>query len=140
MVPESPDEKQPRILARVHKADFVGRGAELQQITEHAQTDHGRALLLQLEPTAGASELLRQAYDNLFYSRRDVAPIYFSMPRHGTPVSVAIEFLNQFLSQYVAFKRNDAAQPLLPATLNELLALTSAGDYEWVSRLVETYN
>jgi anti-sigma regulatory factor (Ser/Thr protein kinase) len=40
----------------------------------------------------------------------------------------------------VAFKRNDAALALLPATLNELLALTPASDYDWVTRLIETYN
>ena len=67
-------------------------------------TGAGRGLLLLMSPVAGVSEMLRQAYDQLFNQRRDIVPILFSFTRNETTaVSAAIEFLNTFLLQYVAY-------------------------------------
>ena len=76
-----------RVLGRVIQQDFVGRAGELNRIM--AQAEHGKAgrgLLLLMEPSAGVSELLRQAYDQIFNRRLDVIPIYFAITQkrnHG---------------------------------------------------------
>jgi hypothetical protein len=76
-----------QILGRVRREEFVGRTAELQQIVTHA-TSAGRAaetggLVILAAPLAGVSELLRQAYDELFNQRADVVPIHFAAKRNG---------------------------------------------------------
>lgn len=140
MSAEIPDDKKRRVLGRVDRSDFIGRAAELRQLLEHARREDAGGLLLLLAPTAGVSELLRQAYDDLFNSHDKVVPICFSLPREGTAVSVAIQFLNTFLSQYISFRRNEPVHALASATLSELLELAPQADYDWISRLVETYN
>src|SRR6185295_11628620 len=107
---ELPDDKQQRVLGRVDRSAFVGRSHELLTIVAHAENPRAAALLLLLAPTAGVSELLRQAYDDLFNRHGTVIPIYFSLQREAkTAVSTAIEFLNTFLTQYLAFRRNEPA-------------------------------
>src|ERR1700730_13792923 len=107
---DSQRDGQRRVLGRVERDEFVGRAAELQQIVSHPHGLQARGLLLLLEPSAGVSELLRQAYDDLFNQRGKIIPIYFALPRdETTAVSTAIEFLNTFLLQYVAFRRDEPA-------------------------------
>ena len=97
-----------RILARVDGDDFVGRATELQHIVAHPRQSQRLGLLVLLAPSAGVSELLRQAYDQLFNERGRIVPIYFAFPREETTaVSAAIAFLDQFLLQYVAYRRNE---------------------------------
>src|SRR6185503_19742702 len=134
----SPRPKQGRrILGRVKRAEFVGRAAELERLVSlasHADAarDTGGMLVL-LAPLAGVSELLRQAYDELFNAQGDAVPIYFSLPASDTTaVSAAIEFLNSFLAQYIAFQRNDPSLAQASLTMNDLLQLASAADLDWV--------
>ncbi|HEY6120420.1 MAG TPA: ATP-binding protein [Pyrinomonadaceae bacterium] len=131
-----------RILGRVPPEQFVGRAAELQQLVFHpSRTGGRRGLLLLLAPSAGVSELLRQAYDALFNRRSDIIPIYFAFTRNeSTSVSAAIEFLNTFLQQYVAFRRDEPALCQASLTLTDLVQLAPANDYEWIQRLVDAYN
>jgi serine/threonine-protein kinase RsbW len=128
-----------RILGRVTQHDFVGRGEELDRIMAHAEpANEGRGLLLLMEPSAGVSELLRQAYDKIFNERSDVIPIYFAFTRsETTAVSAAIEFLNTFLQQYIAYRRNEPV--VSHATLQDLVELAPAADLEWIEQLVESY-
>jgi len=129
------------ILSRVDADEFIGRSRELSQITAHPERRDVRGLLLLLEPSAGVSELLRQAYDQLFQSHGKTIPIYFALSQEETtPVSAAIEFLNAFLSQYLAFRRNEPALVHASLTLNDLLALAPPPDYEWIEQLVQAYN
>src|SRR6185312_7022429 len=138
---ERPDEKQRRVLGRVDRSAFVGRADELLRIVQHAETPESAGLLLLLAPTAGVSELLRQAYDELFNRRGNVIPIYFSLQREAkTAVSTAIEFLNTFLTQYLAFRRNEPALSLTSPTLHELLDLAPPADYDWIAQLVQSFN
>src|SRR3989442_3761900 len=133
--------KQRRVLGRVERDEFVGRAAELMQIVSHPHGRQARGLLLLLEPSAGVSELLRQAYDDLFNQHGKIIPIYFALPRGETmAVSTAIEFLNAFLLQYVAFRRDEPALCQSSVTLNDLLELAPPADYEWIEQLVESYN
>ena len=142
MSSRSPSENFRRILGRVVPQDFVGRASELDRIMVQAEpTNAGRGLLLLMEPSAGVSELLRQAYDQLFNLRSDVIPIYFAItPHETTAVSAAIEFLNTFVQQYIAFRRNEPVVSNAPLTLHELLELAPPADLEWIEQLVESYN
>ena len=131
-----------RVLGRVVQQDFVGRAAELDRIMAQAErANAGRGLLVLMEPSAGVSELLRQAYDQIFNRRSDVIPIYFAITRNETTaVSAAIEFLNTFVQQYIAYRRDEPAVSVAPLTLQELVELAPAADLEWIEQLVESYN
>jgi serine/threonine-protein kinase RsbW len=135
-------DKPPRILGRVRRAEFVGRADELARIVSHPdRSAEGRGLLILLAPAAGVSELLRQAYDELFDIRGATVPIYFSVPRgEGTPVSVAIEFLKTFLTQYIAFRRNEPSLCQASLVLSDILNLAPPADYEWIANLLTTYS
>ncbi len=131
-----------RILGRVTPEQFVGRAVELGRLTAHpARKTGARGLLLLLAPSAGVSELLRQTYDAIFNQQGTTFPVYFSFTRNETTaVSAAIEFLNTFLQQYVAFSRDEPALSLASLTLTDLVQLAPANDYEWIQRLVDAYN
>src|SRR5215475_6313256 len=131
-----------RVLGRVVQHDFVGRAGELNRIMTQAESAKaGRGLLLLMEPSAGVSELLRQAYDQIFNRRSDVIPIYFAITRNETTaVSAAIEFLNTFLQQYISYRRDDPVFSDAPLTLHDLVELAPAPDLEWIEQLVESYN
>jgi serine/threonine-protein kinase RsbW len=130
-----------RVLGRVAPHDFVGRTEEIERIMAHAAAENaGRGLLLLMEPSAGVSELLRQAYDRIFNQHNEVIPIYFAFTRNETTaVSAAIEFLNTFLQQYIAFRRNEPFVSNATLTLQDLLELAPPADHEWVEQLVESY-
>ena len=139
-----------QILGRVKRHEFVGRVAELQRLVSHAtqssrfedagHLDVGRGLLLLLAPLAGVSELLRQAYDELF-NKREVVPIFFALPEtETTAVSASIEFLTTFLMQYLAFRRDEPSLCRLSLTLNDLVQLAPAADLLWIEELIEAYN
>ncbi len=139
---KGPSKKARRILGRVAADEFVGRADELQRIVSHPRNSgEGRGLLLLMAPSAGVSELLRQSYDQLFIRREEIVPIYFALTRgETTAVSAAIEFLNTFLLQYVAFRRNEPSLCEASITLNDLVQLAAPADLEWIERLVEAYN
>ena len=141
MSSRSSNESLRRVLGRVTQQDFVGRASELERIMAQAEpANAGRGLLLLMEPSAGVSELLRQAYDQIFNRRSDVIPIYFGITRtETTAVSAAIEFLNTFVQQYIAFRRDEPMVAHAPLTLQDLLELAPPADFEWIEQLVESY-
>src|SRR3982750_336646 len=141
MTPASPDEITRRVLGRVSRSNFIGRASELERIVSHPQKPGAAGLLVLVAPTAGVSELLRQAYDELFFQHGQFIPIYFALPSQArTAVSSAIEFLNNFLIQYLAFRRNDGALVHTSFTLHELLSLAPPADFEWIEEVVAGYN
>ena len=131
-----------QILGRVTREEFVGRATELERLVSHAShPDDARGTLLLLAPLAGVSELLRQTYDELFRRQRQVVPIYYALPQtETTAVSAAIEFLNTFLLQYIAFRRDEPSLCHASLTLNDLVQLAPAADLYWIEELVEAYN
>jgi serine/threonine-protein kinase RsbW len=131
-----------RVLGRVAPSDFVGRISELERIMAHATpANAGRGLLLLMEPSAGVSELLRQGYDRIFNQRSDVIPIYFAFTRNETTaVSASIEFLNTFLQQYIAYRRDEPFVSHATLTLHDLLELAPPADHEWIEQLIESYS
>src|SRR2546430_5199715 len=94
-----------RILAKVERDEFVGRDAELRSISEFAAQHEPRRVLVLAAPNSGASEFLRQSYDELFF-RRDVAvPIHFAFDLKAQKQSeVAANFFRSFLQQYIAYQ------------------------------------
>ncbi|HEX8189864.1 MAG TPA: hypothetical protein VF586_16020, partial [Pyrinomonadaceae bacterium] len=71
--------RQRRILARVAPEHFFGRGEQLRELTAlgHARAEQ-KGVLLFAAPQSGVSELLRQAFDELFRQRGGPAPVYFA--------------------------------------------------------------
>ena len=131
-----------RVLGRVSRQDFVGRAEELDRVVVQAnRSNQGRGLLLLMEPAAGVSELLRQAYDQIFHERSEVIPIYFAFRRNETTaVSAAIEFLTSFLQQYIAFRRHEPAIAQASLTLQDLVELAPSSDLEWIDQLSRLYD
>lgn len=137
-----------QILGRVKRDEFIGRSVELERLLAHASfpadgavAAEAQGMLVLTAPVAGVSELLRQTFDTLFSRREEVVPIYFALPRaETTAVSAAIEFLNTFLRQYFAFRRDEPELCHASLTLNDLLKLAPAPDLDWIQELVETYN
>ena len=128
-----------RILGRVTRAEFFGRADALDEILRHAERIASpRGLLLLTAPSAGASELLRQAYDEIFQRHEDVIPIYFELNGDATSsTGTARQFLYTFLKQVVAFRRRDPALSNSALTVTELYELTPASDFEWVENLIQ---
>ena len=135
-------EEMRQILGRVTSEEFVGRTAELDQLVSRATSaDDARGLLILLAPLAGVSELFRQTYDELFRRQGSVVPIYYALPQtETTAVSAAIEFLNTFLQQYIAYRRVEPSLCHASLTLDDLVQLAPAADLPWIEELVEAYN
>ena len=69
-----------RILARCEPADFVGRAEEIGRLLKCANSDGGsNGIALLAVPSAGTSELLRQAYDRSFVKEQGPIPFYFEI-------------------------------------------------------------
>ena len=140
MSPKKPanEHAHERILSRVRAAEFVGRTDALRRLIERAETDDTRGgLLLLLAPSAGVSELLRQAYDQLFHRHTQTVPIYFALTRNERkPERTARHFLYTFLQQLAAFRLREPRYASAALTRADLLDLAAPADYEWIERLI----
>jgi serine/threonine-protein kinase RsbW len=142
MPPRKPTEESAggrRILGRVAPEEFVGRAGELDEIVSHSvRRRETLGLLLLLAPPAGVSELLRQAYDRLFNERKEVIPVYFPLSHSDrTAASIGQQFLQTFLQQLIAFRRDEPSLAEAQLTRSDLLELAAPADYEWIERLLE---
>src|SRR4029078_6316032 len=91
-------------------------------VSQWERANAGRGLLVLMEPSAGVSELLRQAYAQIFNRRTDVIPFYSAITRNETTaVSAAIDFLSVFVQQYIAYRRDEPVVSEAPLTLQELI-------------------
>jgi len=129
-----------KVFAQCPAGEFLGREAELDALLSFArgETPSNRLVVL-AAPRVGASELLRQAYDRLFFSQTSVTPIYFQLkPGDATAQSTARRFLYEFVLQCVAFSRHDAGIISSSPSLTELAELAAPVDGHWIDRLVES--
>ncbi|HEX8140216.1 MAG TPA: ATP-binding protein [Pyrinomonadaceae bacterium] len=129
-----------RILGRVEPEDFVGRANELERLLDLAGPGalSARGLLVLSAPAAGVSELLRQAYDELFRRHDTALPIYFAFSAEDrTTAAAARRFLHTFIAQLVAWRHKDASQLETPGPLAELAEAVAPADYEWLEPLLE---
>jgi len=133
---------QPRILSRINQDEFFGRDAEVRDIMRPASAvSDARTLVVMTTPDAGASELLRQAYDQLFRRRGDLVPIHFAFRRsEGTAAETARRFFQTFLQQYVAYRRVNPALCKETLTFHDLLEVALPGDFELITNLIDGFH
>lgn len=125
-----------KILSLVAGEDFIGRSDEIKMITTHAAESNG-GLIVASAPTFGLSELLRQCYDRLFSAQSATIPIYFAFSSHDkTAEDTARRFLQTFLLQFVAFRKNDTDLLKVSPDVCELVELAPASDLSWINKLV----
>lgn len=129
-----------KILAGRPAVNFVGRTSEIERLLAHSSSATGQdGLLILATPGAGASELLRQTYDRLFYKQREIIPFYFAVrPGFESGREIAESFLNEFIRQLVAFRRHDPAIVRSAAGLDELSELSLSVSGIWIDRLIDT--
>src|SRR2546430_269778 len=129
-----------RILAGVSRDDFIGRDAELKRVVRQASHDWGRSgLLLLAAPSAGAGELLRQSFDELFSRRADAIPIHLAFERSQGLIETARNCFQGSVQQYIAYRRVDARLCKASLTLHDLAELAPPADYELISDLLENF-
>ena len=133
---------QPRILSRINQDEFFGRAAEVSDIVRQSSAfPDARTLVLMTTPDAGASELLRHAYDELFRRRGELVPIHFAFRRSdGSAVETARRFFHTLLQQYVAYRRVNPALCKETLTFYDLLEVALPGDYELITNLIEGFH
>ena len=129
-----------RILSSIEADEFIGRSDELDLLLRHAKgLSRQKGMLALSAPGLGLTELLRHAYDQLFYEQGDVIPFYFRIDkRDQTAKQMAVRFLQSFLRQTVAFRRNDPSILWSSADICEIGELSIPSDGYWIDRLVET--
>src|SRR5687767_14779076 len=131
---------QKTILARRRIGELVGRGPELERLADHAKgASVEGGLFLLAQPGAGASELLLQTYDSIFFEYGDVVPIYFAFDRRDKNTGrSAIRFAREFLAQAVAFGRKEPGIVFASPTFDELSKLVSPRDSVWLEDLIDS--
>ena len=116
--------------------EFFGRERELDELLRHARGSGG--MRLYAAPWGGASELLRQAADRLFFDSRNIVPFYFAFRSADTSArKVGARFLREFLLQSVAFRRTDPSIYSASPEVCELAELAPAVDAEWFEKLIK---
>src|SRR4051794_5020067 len=134
-MPQAPSS---RILARAEPADLIGRVAHLKRLMSLARGERAaNGLVVLAAPSAGASELLRQAFDRLFAAQAEIVPFYFEIkPTDRTAQGVALRFLCEFLIQTVAFRRREPSIIAASPAVAEIAELAEPVDGLWIDRLV----
>jgi len=95
-------------------------------------------MLLLAAPGAGATELLRQAYDRLFHTQQQVIPFYFPVrTTFRSGAELAENFLNDFLHQLIAFRRREPSIVRSAIGLDELRELSLSVSGIWIDRMLE---
>jgi serine/threonine-protein kinase RsbW len=128
-----------KILSGLEAKDFIGRAAELERLTAHAERTGPRlGLTLLAPPGVGTSELLKQTFDRLFLNQKEVVPFYFDFRTGDINASHTAErFVYEFILQTVAFRRQDDSIIASSPGLEELSQLAAPADGKWIDKLVE---
>ncbi len=136
------DLQREKILSNLEAEDFIGRSNELDALLRRARADDkSRGLMVSGAPLLGVSELLRQTYDRLFGEQEggETIPFYFALRKSDkTARHAAARFLEQFLQQTVAYRRNDRKILAAAPDVSELAEIAPPADGYWIDRLVET--
>ena len=129
-----------KVLSHLAAEDFIGRSVEAAELWRIANDETAaQGILLLSAPAAGASELLRQTYDRLFGERKDVIPFYFAFSNNDkTAKQAAVRFLQTFLQQTVAFRRQDARLLSIAPDACEISNLAAPTDAHWMHQLITT--
>ena len=129
-----------KILANIPVAGFIGRSREIDALLRHAKGESSaNGMHVSAAPNNGVSELLRQLYDQLFYEQGEIIPFYFALRKSDkTAKQSATRFLQNFLQQTVAFRRQDSKILDASGDICELAELALPSDGYWIDRLIET--
>ncbi len=129
------------IFSTVSSERFIGRKREIDQLLRHARgKSKSNGMLAFAAPGVGLTELLTQTYDRLFINQGDIIPFYFRCrPGDKTPEQFAIRFLQSFLQQAVAFRRNDPNIFNMSPDVCEITELAAPSDASWIDSIVETF-
>ena len=132
---------QSPIISKLNPDEFFGRDAELHDIVRQSAADgDSRGLVVMATPDGGASELLRQAYDQLFARRGDPVPIHFAFKRSDTIApDTARRFFQTSLQQFIAYRRVNASICNSTLTFHDLSELALPSDYELITNLIEGF-
>ncbi len=134
------DLKRGKILSAVSAENFIGRTHELDALLRHAKGESlSEGLFVLSAPQLGASELLKQLYDQLFFEQGEIIPIYFAPKKSDkTSAQCAVRFLQEFIKQTVAFRRQNTNILNFGGDVCELAQLAIPRDGHWIDRLLET--
>ncbi len=133
------EEVQNRIIATVAADDFVGREAELKGLLTHAHRSGGlHGVRLIAAPGLGVSELLRQVFDGLFADQNGPIPFYFRFKQSENAADASLRFLQEFILQTVAFRRQRGDLLNFGGDICEISQIAVPGDTHWIDRLLET--
>ena len=125
-----------KIFAGRPAGDLIGRESELARLVAQSMSGNGMALLA--IPGAGASELLRQTYDRLFFTQQQIIPFYFPVrTTFRTGAELAENFLNDFLHQLIAFRRREPSLARSAVSLDELRELSLSVSGIWIDRMLD---
>jgi serine/threonine-protein kinase RsbW len=156
-----------QVLSRLSDDEFFDREAELGKLyalatgrarreiasartasdSASASPHAGRArrarnALLLGPPRVGKSEILRKSFDLLFNEGAEVLPIYYAFKTYSLePGRFAVDFLSQFLAQFIAFRRADPR--LIAAAAEPLTVISRAApseDYLWIRTMVDSFS
>lgn len=128
-------DKETSILGSFGPAKLVGREDELRRLSANE-----RPLILTGEPGSGSTELLKQAYDQLFRQRTRLVPFYFSFNDSGADLAEAGKnFFHSMLLQINAFRRNEPRMLQSALTLREVIQRTGASDANVVRGLIKYF-
>ena len=125
-----------RLMSALPAREFFGRRAELDRLLRHSSGAGGLRILS--PPWGGASELLRQTFDRLFFEDGEIIPFYFALRASDEAAEkAAVRFLQEFLLQVTSFRNRDPAIYSSAPEVCELSELTTTQDSQWFARLIE---
>ena len=128
-------QKVKRLLSALPAGEFFGRRREFDELMLHAWSREGLRVLS--PPWGGASELLKQVADTLFFDLSEIIPFYFAFKASDeTARNAATRFLQEFLVQMIAYRRRDPSVYVSSPEVCELADLTAGSDTEWFEKLV----
>ena len=120
---------------------LIGRERELAWLAEHSKARSGSAGLFFLaRPGAGATAILTQTSDRLFFESGEVMPVHFAFDRRDRNAArTSLRFARGFLTQAVAFGRKDNNLISALPTLEDLERIASPRDSVWLDPLFESF-
>lgn len=127
-------------LSTVSWSEFVGRERDLARLRAHASSQQpaNAGIWISAAPGVGLSELLKQTFDHLFFEPSGPIPFYFKFERAESPGESALRFLQDFVLQTVAFRRQSASLLDFGGDICEIAQIAVPGDTHWIDRLLET--
>ena len=129
-----------QIISSINPEHFIGRTEEVASILDHANADSRKnGLAILSAPGLGLSEILRQSFDQLFCEQGEIVPFYFRFRKSDlNSKQMAVRFLQTFIQQIVAFRRNDPSILEISSDICEISELAIPSDGRWMDRLIQT--